>query len=88
MGVEGAAARAYWSAYKELLPPELGFTGRQYRPAPDLVNAALSLLCTLLTGEATGALAAVGLDPALGVLHKVHDSRPSLSLDLIEEFLR
>lgn len=86
MGVEGAAAHTYWSAFRALLPEQLGFEGSKYRPAPDVVNAALSMLCTLLTGEAVGALAAAGLDPAFGALHRPQDSRPSLALDLIEEF--
>ena len=34
----------------------------------------------------TGALLAAGLEPSLGVLHASTDKRPSLSLDLMEEF--
>lgn len=52
----------------------------------DLINAALSFGYTLLTGEATAALAAAGLDPAIGLLRATADRRPSLALDLIEEF--
>ena len=48
--------------------------------------AALSFLYTILLGECVTALRATGLDPDMGVLHADHDTRPSLALDLMEEF--
>lgn len=86
MGIEGAAARAYFQALGVLVPEPLRFEGRSRRPPMDVVNAALSFGYTLLLGEATAALAAAGLDPAIGLLHTPADRRPSLALDLIEEF--
>jgi CRISPR-associated protein Cas1 len=86
MGVEGAAAREYFAALGLLLPEPLGFAGRNRRPPLDVVNAALSFGYTLLLGEAVAALAAAGLDPAIGLLHLPADRRPSLALDLVEEF--
>jgi CRISPR-associated protein Cas1 len=86
MGVEGAAARAYFRALGVLVPQPVRFEGRSRRPPMDVVNAALSFGYTLLIGEATAALAAAGLDPAVGLLHTPADRRPSLALDLIEEF--
>ncbi len=52
----------------------------------DLANSALSFLYTVLLGECVTALYAVGLDPHVGVLHADHEDRPSLGLDLMEEF--
>lgn len=86
MGVEGAAARSYFQALGAIMPEPLRFEGRSRRPPLDVVNAALSFGYTLLLGEATAALAAAGLDPAIGLLHTPADRRPSLALDLIEEF--
>ncbi|MBN1173572.1 MAG: CRISPR-associated endonuclease Cas1 [Micromonosporaceae bacterium] len=86
MGVEGAAAREYFTALGALMPEPLRFDGRSRRPPLDVVNAALSLGYTILCGEAVAALAAAGLDPAIGVLHALADRRPSLALDLMEEF--
>ncbi|GLI00899.1 CRISPR-associated endonuclease Cas1 [Phytohabitans aurantiacus] len=86
MGVEGAAARSYFQALGLLVPAPLRFEGRSRRPPMDVVNAALSFGYTILLGEATAALAAAGLDPAIGLLHTPADRRPSLALDLIEEF--
>lgn len=86
MGLEGAAAREYFQAWPELLGPGLGFSGRNRRPPRDVVNSALSLGYAVLLAEAVAALAAAGLDPAIGLLHVDDDNRPSLALDLIEEF--
>jgi CRISPR-associated endonuclease Cas1 len=86
MGLEGAAAREYFTALRCVVPEPLRFNGRSRRPPLDVVNAALSYGYTLLLGEAVAALAAAGLDPAIGLLHTDADRRPSLALDLIEEF--
>jgi CRISPR-associated protein Cas1 len=65
---------------------EFTFTGRSRRPPRDPINALLSFGYTLLTTEMTGALAAQGLDPFVGILHDLDYGRPSLALDLLEEF--
>jgi CRISPR-associated protein Cas1 len=49
------------------------------------MNALLSFVYTLLTHDVTAALEAVGLDPAVGFLHRDRPGRPSLALDLVEE---
>jgi len=86
MGVEGIASRSYWAAFRLLLPDGLGFVTRRRRPAPDVVNTALGYGYAVLLGEIEGALASVGLDPSIGVVHADQAGRPSLALDLIEEF--
>ncbi len=86
MGLEGAAAAAYFPAFGALLPADLAFVTRSRRPPMDVANAALSFLYTILLGECTTALVSAGLEPAIGVLHSDHESRPSLALDLMEEF--
>ena len=86
MGLEGAAARAYFQAWTACVDPAFGFTGRNRRPPLDVVNSALSFGYAILLSEAVSALVATGLDPAIGFLHTEHDGRPSLALDLVEEF--
>lgn len=86
MGVEGAAARFYFPCLGALMPEELRFELRSRRPPSDVANAALSFLYTILLGECVTALHAVGLEPSIGVLHADDDNRPSLALDLMEEF--
>ena len=49
------------------------------------MNALLSFLYTLLAHDCRSALETVGLDPAVGFLHRDRPGRPSLALDLMEE---
>lgn len=85
-GIEGAAASAYFPAFGSLFPAGLAFETRTRRPPGDVTNAALSYLYTILLGECETALRAAGLDPSIGFLHSDDDDRPSLALDLMEEF--
>lgn len=85
MGLEGAAAKAYFPALGALLPEEMRFTTRSRRPPLDLANAVLSYLYAVTLGECETAAWSAGLDPALGILHSPDPNRPSLALDLLEE---
>jgi CRISPR-associated protein Cas1 len=88
-GMEGEAAQAYFAAFDGMVrvgEPEMRFTGRSRRPPRDAVNALLSFLYTLVTHDCRSALESVGLDPAVGFLHRDRPGRPSLALDLLEEF--
>ncbi|TXI44131.1 MAG: type I-C CRISPR-associated endonuclease Cas1 [Lysobacter sp.] len=88
-GLEGEAAQAYFSVFDQLIAadqPEMRFSGRNRRPPRDAFNALLSFLYTLLTHDCRSALETVGLDPAVGFLHRDRPGRPSLALDLAEEF--
>lgn len=87
-GSEGEAANLYFSVFDHLIrvpDPELRWRGRSRRPPLDPMNALLSFLYTLLTHECRSAAEAVGLDPAVGFLHRDRPGRPSLALDLMEE---
>lgn len=88
-GLEGDAARAYFGAFNHLITAQeedFAFTNRNRRPPVDNINALLSFLYTLLVHDATSAVQAIGLDPAVGYLHRDRPGRPGLALDLIEEF--
>ena len=86
-GIEGEAANVYFGVFgKLILNPEFPFAGRNRRPPLDAVNCLLSFLYTLLTHDVRSALETVGLDPAVGFLHRDRPGRPSLALDLMEEF--
>lgn len=88
-GLEGEAAQSYFGVFDALIripDPALRFHGRSRRPPLDAVNALLSFLYTLLTHDCRSALESVGLDPAVGFLHRDRPGRPSLALDLLEEF--
>ena len=89
-GREGEASAAYFGAFLNLVKPQFRkifpFKCRQRRPPPDPVNSLLSYAYALLLADCRGALETVGLDPQIGYLHCIRPGRPSLALDLIEEF--
>ncbi|MGH8042249.1 MAG: type I-C CRISPR-associated endonuclease Cas1c [Rudaea sp.] len=89
-GIEGEAARTYFSAINHMLRTEtreaFAIDGRSRRPPRDRLNTLLSFLYTLLTHECRSALETVGLDPQVGFLHVLRPGRPALALDLVEEF--
>ena len=88
-GLEGEAAQVYFGVFNSLVRQDgdaFRFNGRNRRPPRDRVNALLSFLYTLLTHDCRSALESVGLDPAVGFLHRDRPGRPSLALDLAEEF--
>lgn len=87
-GVEGMAARLYFEVFDHLITQQtegFRFDGRNRRPPADPVNALLSFLYTLLRHDCESALESVGLDPAVGFLHRDRPGRPSLALDMMEE---
>lgn len=87
-GIEGEAAGLYFSQFDRMIrvgDPDLRFAGRSRRPPLDAVNALLSFLYTLLTHDCRSAAEGVGLDPAVGFLHRERPGRPSLALDMMEE---
>jgi CRISPR-associated protein Cas1 len=87
-GVEGSAAAAYFGVFDHLITSNkehFFFRERSRRPPLDNMNALLSFLYTLLVHDVSAALEAVGLDPAVGFLHRDRPGRPGLALDLMEE---
>ena len=88
-GLEGEAGAVYFGVFNELIVAgreTFSIASRNRRPPLDPMNALLSYLYTLLAHDCRGALESVGLDPQIGFLHEVRAGRPSLALDLMEEF--
>lgn len=88
-GYEGEGAKTYFSVLDGLIRQQkeaFRFSGRNRRPPLDPVNAMLSFLYALLLHDCVSALTAAGLDPNVGFLHADRPGRPSLALDLMEEF--
>lgn len=86
MGIEGQCARIYWAAVGALIPEEYGWSGRAGRHAKDPVNCLLNYGYGILYGEVQNALVIAGLEPYAGLIHTDRPGKPSLTLDLIEEF--
>ncbi|WP_337175623.1 type I-C CRISPR-associated endonuclease Cas1c [Paludisphaera sp.] len=88
-GHEGEAGASYFAAFDAMIrstDPTFRFSRRSRRPPLDAVNALLSFVYALVLHDCSSALAAVGLDPGVGYLHVDRPGRPSLALDLMEEF--
>ncbi len=85
-GVEGRGTAVYFRVWKDLLKSPWRFEKRLRRPPPDPVNVLLSFGYTLLMQNIWGAVLTAGLDPYVGFLHQLSYNRPSLPLDLVEEF--
>ena len=87
MNLEAEGAKVYWDAMKQILPTELAFPGRETRGARDPFNAMLNFgYQTILFPEVWKAVTYAGLDPYAGFLHADRPGKPSLVLDLMEEF--
>jgi CRISPR-associated protein Cas1 len=88
-GIEGDGAHNYFMVFDNLITSqkdEFYFRGRNKRPPMDNVNCLLSFLYTLVMHDIRSGLETVGLDPAVGFLHRDRPGRPSLALDILEEF--
>lgn len=85
-GLEGTGAASYFQLLGTMLPDDMPFEGRRRRPPPDPVNALLSFGYVILGNELQALLDGIGFDPYLGFYHQVAYGRPSLALDLLEEF--
>ena len=86
MGVEGQAAAVYWQGIKRAVAVGDDWPGRRGRGAHDPANAALNYAYGILYGQVEWAIVLAGLDPYAGFCHADRPGKPSLVLDLIEEF--
>ncbi|NET00281.1 MAG: type I-D CRISPR-associated endonuclease Cas1 [Sphaerospermopsis sp. SIO1G1] len=86
-GLEGAGSAVYFGCFNQLIRnSQFEFTKRVRRPPTDPVNSLLSFGYSLLRHDIQAAVNIVGFDPYLGYLHFDRYNRPSLALDLMEEF--
>ena len=89
LGVEGIATSVYYNCFKRMILNEdfmEVFKERERRPPKDPINSMLSLGYSLITNEMWGIIDGMGYDPFIGFLHGINYGRPSLALDLIEQF--
>ncbi len=86
-GIEGECAAMYFGVLSALIKvKDFEFPGRSKRPPLDPANALLSFLYAILVNDVRSALETTGLDPQVGFLHQLRSGRPSLALDIMEEF--
>lgn len=88
-GLEGEASASYFHVFDHLIlvkEEAWRFAGRSRKPPMDRINALLSFIYSILALDLRSALETVGLDPYVGFLHVERPGRPSLALDMMEEF--
>jgi len=88
LGLEGTGGRMYWQRVGDMLPDELGFEGRRHAGSGpgNSVNAALNYGYGILYSHVWGAAMNAGLEPFAGFMHVDRSGKPSMVLDLVEEF--
>ena len=86
LGIEGAASKLYWEGVKKIVSKKVEFFGRVHRGAIDTLNSMLNYGYGILYSVVWGAILVAGLEPFAGFLHVDRPGKPSLVLDLIEEF--
>ncbi|MBI4444430.1 MAG: CRISPR-associated endonuclease Cas1 [Acidobacteria bacterium] len=86
MGLEGVSGRLYWQGVKEIVESKVEFMGRVHQGAADALNALLNYGYGILYTHVWGAVVNAGLEPFAGFLHVDRPGKPSLVLDLVEEF--
>lgn len=91
LGMEGQGAALYFGEFGRFLKPlpdgrGFDFTARNRRPPRDPVNALLSFAYAMLAKDCFAAACVVGFDPYKGFFHRGRHGKPSLALDLMEEF--
>jgi CRISPR-associated protein Cas1 len=86
LGIEGISGRLYWEGIQEIIKGKVEFFGRINRGATDKVNSMLNYGYGILYSQVWGAVVSAGLEPFAGFLHVDRPGKPSLVLDLVEEF--
>jgi len=86
LGIEGSAAKSYFSVFGKMMLGSFMFSERKKHPSTDPVNALLSFGYTLIFNEISSLLDGLGFDPYLGYFHTVEYGRASLANDIQEEF--
>ncbi len=86
LSIEGRSSAIYWDTVKEMFGEDIKWEGREGRGAKDPINSALNYGYGILYGQVEKAIILAGLDPYGGFIHTDRAGKPSLVLDLIEEF--
>lgn len=83
---EAFAASHYWQIIGKSLPEPYKFSNRVKRFPNDCFNASINYLYGMLRNQVESSVLSIGLDPALGIMHRDGYKMPSLVFDLMEPF--
>lgn len=86
LGFEGSAAKIYWDAVKKTGLVCADFDGRRPRNNNDITNSMLNYAYAILSSWIWQAITNAGLELYAGILHTSKPGKPSLVLDIMEEF--
>ncbi len=86
LGVEGVSANFYFEYLKAMNLFPSSFQYRTKRNSEEITNIALNYGYAILFNFIYKACINAGLEPYYGVLHSVRSAKPSLILDIIEEY--
>jgi len=86
LGFEGSAARSYFNSWVESKFFPQSFKGREGRGAQDIVNQMLNYGYAILSSYVWHCSINAGLEIYDGFLHTQRAGKPSLILDLMEEY--
>ena len=86
LSVEGMASSLYWEQVALILKDKVEFPGREHRGTADPFNAMLNYGYGILYSQVWTAITLAGLEPFAGFMHVDRPGKPSLVLDLVEEF--
>ena len=84
--IEAFTASRYWQLIGLKLPEPWNFTNRIQKKPPDPFNASVNYLYGMLRNNVETAILSMGLDPALGIMHRDGYKLPSLVFDMMEPF--
>jgi len=84
--VEAFAASRYWQLIGLKLPEPWNFSNRVKKNPTDPYNASVNYLYGMLRNQVETSVLSIGLDPALGIMHRDGYKMPSLVFDLMEPF--
>jgi CRISPR-associated protein Cas1 len=85
-GYEGSFSKLFFEGLSYLTCDDFKFQGRSKRPPKDPFNGLLSFGYTLLYNEIYTALIGKGLNPFVGVMHRIKNGHAALASDLMEEW--
>ncbi|CAM3683331.1 CRISPR-associated endonuclease Cas1 [Parendozoicomonas haliclonae] len=86
MGYEGQSAKTYWQILRECSLLPASFPGRLGRSAPDVGNIMLNYGYAILSSYIWHCVINAGLEGFAGGLHTERPGKPSLVLDIMEEY--
>ena len=86
LGYEGIFSKLYFEGLSCLVCDEAKFIGRSKRPPKDPFNSLLSFGYSLLLNEIYTSITHKGLNPYIGVMHRIRNGHPALASDLMEEW--